>query len=86
MRPEPDIDTVDMKSMRANRECTDIIVIFELEQANGAVFANYTAGLVETVVVVVVVGVVLGGVEGERDGLNDGLVEAVRGVHVESVG
>lgn len=37
MRPEPDIDTIDVKGMRTNGKNTNAIVVFELQQTNGAV-------------------------------------------------
>lgn len=60
-----------MKRVRTNRKRPDVLVVFELDQANGAVLAP-EAGL--------------GGVERQRYGLDDGLVEPVGGEHVEAVG
>lgn len=37
MRSEPDVDAIDMESVRADRECTDVVVEFEFEQTNGAI-------------------------------------------------
>ncbi|KAL6146788.1 hypothetical protein ACLB2K_057465 [Fragaria x ananassa] len=54
--PEPHVDAVDVKSVRTNRKSPDVLVVFELDQADGAVFAP-EAGF--------------GGVEGERDGGED---------------
>lgn len=37
MRSEPDVDAIDMESVRATRECTDVVVEFEFEQTNGTI-------------------------------------------------
>lgn len=37
MRAEPDVYTVDVERMRANRKCANVIVIFELDQAHRAI-------------------------------------------------
>lgn len=66
MGTEPYVDAVHMERMGASGKCTDIVVLLELEQANGAL-PNGGSMLVW-----------LWSVERERDGLDDGVVESVR--------
>lgn len=55
-----------MERMGASGQCADIVVLLELEQANGAL-PNGGSMLVW-----------LWSVEGERNGLDDGVIEPVR--------
>ncbi|PON44722.1 hypothetical protein TorRG33x02_330220 [Trema orientale] len=70
---KPHVDAVHVEGVGADRERTDVVVLFELDEANGAV-----AGGPSTTAFT-------GCVDGEGDGLDDGVVEPVRGEHVEPV-
>lgn len=65
MGAKPYVDAVHVERVGADWECTDVVVVFEVDEANGAV--------------AVVVGArAFGGEDGERDGLDDGVVQPVR--------
>lgn len=73
MRPKPHVYAVHVEGVGTHGKRSHIVVVFELDQANGAV----TAALAEKPV--------LGGVEGQRYGLDDGVIEPVGREHVESI-
>lgn len=74
MGAKPHVDALHVEGVGADGECTDVVVVLELDEANGAVAAaEAEAALAGS------------GVDGERDGLDDGVVESVRGEHVEAV-
>lgn len=77
MGAKPHVDAVDVEGMGADGERTDVIVVLELDEADGTVAACEAEGGA--------VAALSGGVDGERDGLDDGVVKAVGGEHVEAV-
>lgn len=74
MGAKPHVDALHVEGVGADGESTDVVVVFELDEANGAVAAAEAEAALAG-----------GGVDGERDGLDDGVVESVRGEHVEAV-
>lgn len=70
MRPKPHVYAIHVEGVGTDGESPYVVVVFELDQANGAVTAAKP---------------VLGGVEGKRYGLDDGVVEPVGREHVESI-
>lgn len=77
MRREPYINTIHMKRVRANRKCTDVVVLFKLEQTNSTVMA------ISIVSILLVEG--FRSVDGKRYGLDDGVIESVRREDVEAI-
>lgn len=72
MRPQPDIDAINVKSMRTHRKRADVIVVLEFQQANRTVTA-FTVRF-------------RGVVQSKRNRLDHRLIEPVRRAHVESIG
>lgn len=74
MRAKPGIDAVDVEGVSAEGERTDVVVLNEFEQANGAIAGEIVNGASFQPVLL--------GVDGEGHRFDDRLVEAVGGVGV----
>lgn len=73
MRPKPNVDAVNVKRVGAHRKRADVVVVLELQKANGAL-------------TVAAIAAALGSIDGERNSLDNRLIESVRREHVEGIG